>query len=149
MKYRMPLVVALIVTGLDAPAHARDELFHMSISEALSTPDARERLKEEIAFSFGDQRHGAVKKHLGEYDSSKRTRGFSRGIHEACHWVFLSTMLELQKRAESLGANAVVNIRSNWRNNQTVSSETYVCAKGGIMAGVALIGEFVVLKDQT
>lgn len=141
------LIIALLSTaGFSESADARDEHFNVSIAQALDMPEAQARLTDQITFSFGDEPHGTVQQHLGEFSSSKRTRGFSRSVHEACHWVFLTAMLEFQKRAESLGANAVINIRSNWRNNQTSSSETYVCAKGGLMAGVALIGEFVVLE---
>lgn len=145
LKKSLLFGAVLFTAGFSAPADARDEHFNMPLAEALSMPEAQARLTDQITFSFGDEPHGTVQQHLGEFSSSKRTRGFSRSFHEACHWVFLTAMLEFQKRAESLGANAVINIRSNWRNNQTSSSETYVCAKGGLMAGVALIGEFVVL----
>ena len=61
----------------------------------------------------------------------------------ACQVAMMSALLQLHKRAQSLGANAVVNINSNYKNN-VVSSETeYVCGAGALMAGVALIGTFV------
>ena len=146
MKNIALTALACVVFGFPLLSEARDELLNVPIADALSAPDAATRLKlDQIAFRFGDEPHSEVEKHLGEYSTNKRTRALGRSASEACHRVFLTAMLELQKRAESLGANGVVNIRSNWRNQQTSSSTTYVCAKGGVMAGVALIGEFVVL----
>jgi uncharacterized protein YbjQ (UPF0145 family) len=57
--------------------------------------------------------------------------------------VFLSVLLKLQERARSLGANAVINIRSNYRNNEIVSEIEYQCGAGHIFAGVALKGRIV------
>jgi uncharacterized protein YbjQ (UPF0145 family) len=42
-----------------------------------------------------------------------------------------------------LGANAVINIRSNYRNNEIVSEIEYQCGAGHIFAGVALKGRIV------
>ncbi len=52
-------------------------------------------------------------------------------------------MLQLQKRAKELGANAVVNIVSNYDNVEYASEAEFECHAGGIMAGVALKGDFV------
>ena len=48
-------------------------------------------------------------------------------------------------RAQQLGANAVVNIKSNYRNNLTSSTETFQCGAGTFVAGVALQGEVVTI----
>lgn len=139
-------LLAVVGIAVALPAEARDNLLDMSIEQALNTPEAKERLNKGIVFSFGDEVSVDVQESFGEYRTSKRTRAFNRDDQDACQWVFLTAMLELQKKAESLGADAVVNIRSNWKNEQTSSSTTFVCAKGGMIAGVALIGEFVKAK---
>jgi uncharacterized protein YbjQ (UPF0145 family) len=54
----------------------------------------------------------------------------------------------LQGRARKLGANAVINIYSYY-DKQDISNDTHVpCHSGAIMAGVALMGEFVTLAAQ-
>jgi hypothetical protein len=146
MKAAACWISALLAAATAMPAHARDALLDISIDDAMSAPEAQSQLNRGIEFRFGDQAHPEPEKSFGEYSTSKRTRAFNRGDKEACEWVFLTAMLELQKRAETLGADAVVNIRSNWRHVQTSSSSTFVCARGNWMAGVALIGEFVKLK---
>jgi uncharacterized protein YbjQ (UPF0145 family) len=52
-------------------------------------------------------------------------------------------MRQLEKRARELGANAVVNIASNYKNVEFSSDSEFECHAGAIMAGVALKGEFV------
>ncbi|MCK5205111.1 MAG: excinuclease ABC subunit A, partial [Desulfobacterales bacterium] len=64
---------------------------------------------------------------------------------QACEWVFLSALLKLQERARNQGANAVINIKSNYKNNEVVSDTEYQCGAGTIFAGVALKGRIVKL----
>lgn len=52
-------------------------------------------------------------------------------------------MQELQQRVTKEGGNAVVDIRSNWKDDETASDSTYVCAKGSAYLGVALKGMVV------
>jgi len=42
-----------------------------------------------------------------------------------------------------VGANAVVNIVSNFKDIEMASQTEFECADGAIMAGVALKGDFV------
>jgi uncharacterized protein YbjQ (UPF0145 family) len=55
-------------------------------------------------------------------------------------------MIALKKRAIKEGGNAVVDIKSNYKNNLTSSSETFQCGAGAVMAGVALTGKVVTLE---
>jgi uncharacterized protein YbjQ (UPF0145 family) len=60
--------------------------------------------------------------------------------------VFLSAVLALQERARQLGGNAVINIKSNYKNKLTESATEFTCGSGALMSGVALKGEVVTLK---
>ena len=42
-----------------------------------------------------------------------------------------------------MDGKGVANIESNWKNNPTSSNETYVCANGFMMSGVALKGDVI------
>ncbi len=53
---------------------------------------------------------------------------------------------QLKQRANDLGANAVINIKSNYRNNLTSSETQYTCGAGAIMSGVALVGDFLITE---
>lgn len=77
---------------------------------------------------------------------TKKTNAFNKTDEEACNWVFLSAMIALKERAIKEGGNAVVDIKSNYKNNLTSSSDTFQCGAGTMIAGVALTGKVVKLK---
>ncbi len=65
---------------------------------------------------------------------------------KACNWAFLSAMIALRDRALNEGGNAVVNIKSNYKQNEMSSNTEFECHAGAIMSGVALKGTVVKLK---
>lgn len=138
--------IVLIIIGLSHQAFGRDDWLMFPISQGLSTPAAKQKLQG-IDFYFGNQKHPKVLEDFGEFSTNKKTNAFNKSDKEACEWVFLSALLELQKRARSLGANAVINIKSNYRNNEIVSDTEYQCGAGTIFAGVALKGRLVTIEQ--
>jgi len=52
-------------------------------------------------------------------------------------------MVALEKRAQQMGANAVINIVSYYDKKVISSATEFECHAGAIMAGVALKGDFV------
>lgn len=127
-------------------ADARDTEGNYSIAEALAMEEAKQRLGDDIAFYFGEQKTPKVEKSYGEFKTNKKTNAFNKTDKEACQWVFLSAMLELKSRAVREGGNAVINIKSNYKNNLTSSNDTFRCGAGALMAGVALTGEVVKIQ---
>ncbi len=65
----------------------------------------------------------------------------------ACQWAFLSAVKSLKAQAIKMGANAVINIKSNYNNRISSSNKSYTCGAGIVIAGVALVGEAVRLKS--
>jgi len=55
----------------------------------------------------------------------------------------LSALIAMRKAAINAGANAIVNIRSNFKSNLFVSDTQYSCGAGSFVAGVALIGDLI------
>ncbi len=147
MKTFIPTISALVLSLCAMNASARDEIQDYSIADALATEQAKNILGTEIQFYFGDQPHGEIVKNFSEYSTNLKTNGANKSDKEACEWVFLSTLKSLRDKAKNVGANAVVNIRSNYKNNLTSSSTTFKCGSGMLMSGVALTGEVVTLKE--
>jgi len=127
-------------------ASARDDVGSYSIADALSTETAKKKLGTDVQFYFGEQAYGETLNKFGELKTNKKTNAFNKSDQEACQWVFLSAMIALKKSAKKQGGNAVVNIKSNYKNNLTSSEETFQCGAGAMIAGVALTGEVVTLK---
>lgn len=138
-------VVALSLLCVFSAAQAKDDIQDYSIAEALSTENAKEILGDDIQFYFGEQTHAPVVKRHGQFGTNKKTNGVNKTDQEACEWAFLSAMKSLKERAYREGGNAVINIRSNYRDRKTSSTTTFKCGSGNIMSGVALLGNVVTL----
>lgn len=141
-------MVVLAGLGILAPAHAADVMHMMPIAAAMSANDAQERLGDSVKFYFGDQPTPKVLEKFGSGTTSQKTNAFGKTNDKACNWVFLSDMLALQKRARELGANAVVNIVSNYGHAERSSTTEFECHVGNIMAGAAFKGDFVKIADK-
>ena len=111
----------------------------------MEKPENASRLQG-VSFYFGEQEHPPIATNHGEFRTNKKTNAFNKTDLVACQWVMMSALLQLHQSAKSLGADAVVNIKSNYKN-KVVSSETqYTCGAGALIAGVALIGTIVVVE---
>ena len=138
--------MALCLSVITTVTYARDDVQSHSIVSAMSQAQAKEKLGNHIRFYFGDQSHGKVEKRYGTFSTNKKTNAFNKSDQQACEWAFLSAMIQLKKRAEREGGNAVVNIKSNYKNNLVSSNDNFNCGAGSFVAGVALSGEVVRLK---
>lgn len=144
MKITLPFLIACLV--LAPAAQARDQIGDYWINEVMTSNPAKTALGNSVLFFFGDEPHGEVLRQMGEIRTSKKTRALGKSDQEACHWVFLSAMKELKAHALKRGGNAVINIRSNYKNKTTSSSETFKCGAGTLVAGVALIGTIIKME---
>ena len=145
MKNTLPATLLLLAAAL--PAGAAETMVKLPIAGALAANDARQRLGESVKFFFADQPTPAVLTRIASEKTSQRTNGFGKSAEKACNWVFLSAMLQLQKRAQAIGANAVINIVSNYKDVEMASRTDFECADGAIMAGVAFKADFVKIAN--
>jgi len=141
MKGNTGIKSALIIAALciGTSAMARDDKTMHPIKGALETADAQGKLNPDIKLYFGSQSHPKGKE-LGEWKTNKKTNGFNKSDVEACNWAFLSAVLELQERAAKEGGFAVVNIKSNYKSQETSSETEFMCGSGALISGVALKG---------
>ena len=139
--------LATCVLALAAsPASADDAVSAYNIESVTQRPDFASEVQG-VQFYFGDAAHPPATRQIEQnVTTSLRTRKFGRSNEEACQWVMLSALVQLRNRAQSVGGDAVVNIRSNWRNVETSSATQYQCGVGFLMAGVALKGDIVSLR---
>lgn len=139
-------VVGLGICAMSvSPAMARDDIFPLLLANVMASPDVTERIDGTVKFYFGDTSHPKVLNALGEYVTNQKTNAFGKSDQTACYWVFTSALLELQKRAHELGANAVVNIHSFYRKEDISSMTQVPCHRGFTTAGVALKGDFAMV----
>jgi uncharacterized protein YbjQ (UPF0145 family) len=130
------------------PADARDTKYLLPIETALAVKDAQDKLDGSIKFFFGNQTTPPILAKLGTDVSNRKTNAFGKSDEKACNWAFLSAMVALEKRAQQLGANAVVNIVSYYKKDVMTSATEFECHAGAVIAGVALKGDFVKIADK-
>jgi hypothetical protein len=138
------MLAALCATLATSQAFARDSVADYSVDAALASEPGK--VTPDVALFFAGQKHPAVLQSFGEFATNKKTNAFGKSDMEACQHVFLSAVLELQDRARKQGGNAVVNIKSNYRNELRASPSEFTCGAGAVIAGVALVGDVVKLK---
>jgi len=149
MKKLTVMISVCLMTLMMSSVQARDTRHMYSLADALGNSNAKVKIGGDIKFYFGEKSHSNVIKQFGEYQSNKKTNAFNKSDKVACEWAFLSAMLSFQDRARSLGANAVINIKSYYKKNTVSSATEYECGAGGIIAGVTFRGDFVKLGNRT
>ncbi len=114
---------------------ARDTPHHFPVKNVIEMGIAQGKLSNDILFFFGDQAPPAIEKTFSQgVVTNKKTNASGKSELEACNWVMLSALIQLQERARNEGGDAIVNIesyfkkkvyRSNWlelRSKATLSS---------------------------
>jgi hypothetical protein len=126
-------------------AQARDTHLKLAIKDAMATADYQAKVDQDIKMFFGAQEHPKPAQSFGTVKTNKKTNFFNKSDKEGCEWVFLSAILALQGAARERGGNAVINIKSNYKNVEFVSETEYECGAGAVTGGVAFVGEIVKL----
>lgn len=136
-------VAVLVFTA--SVADARDTRTKFPLETALAKAEASGKLTPGIKLFFGTQKHPTPVTKIGETRTNKKTNFFNKTDLEGCEWAFLSSMIALTHYAQSVGGNAIVNIRSNYKNVPFSSETEYECGAGNVTGGTAFIGDVVKL----
>src|SRR6478672_6456427 len=147
-KFLAGLVMDAGMLAAVAPTTARDTRYLLPIAAALATKDAEEKLDGSVKFFFGSQEIPKVLTKLATDVTNLKTNAVGKSDEKACNWVFLSAMIQMEKRAQQLGANAVVNIVSYYQKRPMSSPTEFECHAGAMIAGVALQGDFVTIAEK-
>ena len=144
---RLTLALATLLTvAVATTADARDTRQHFDIATAIAAGKADGTLDGSVQFHFKGARAPAIATRLGPARTNKKTNAFGKSDGTACQWVFLGALKALQEAARDRGANAVIDIESNYKNQVFSSATQYECGAGGLMAGVALKGVYAKVK---
>jgi uncharacterized protein YbjQ (UPF0145 family) len=152
-RWEKPMMKVTAITSLIvslatvSPLHARDTRHLLPIAAAMETKDAQDKLDGSVKFFFGDQAAPQILTKLGSDVANRKTNAFGKSDEKACNWAFLSAVVALEKRAQQLGANAVINVVSYYNRKVMSSGTEFECHAGAIIAGVVLKGDFVKIVD--
>jgi uncharacterized protein YbjQ (UPF0145 family) len=143
----MAITSLIISLASVSPLYARDTRHLLPIAAAMETKDAQDKLDGSVKFFFADQAAPQVLTKLGSDVANRKTNAFGKSDEKACNWAFLSALVALEKRAQQLGANAVINVVSYYNRKVMSSITEFECHAGAIIAGVVLKGDFVKIGD--
>jgi hypothetical protein len=88
-------------------AHGRNVELRMPIADAMAATDVSDRPTGVVKFFFATEKSPAILKNLGSCLASPRTGAAGLSDQRACHQAFLWTLVDLEKRTQRAGANAV------------------------------------------
>jgi uncharacterized protein YbjQ (UPF0145 family) len=146
MKTKTCTLLAILALA-STPALAREDHIKVSIQQALAKGQSyKTTIDPDIKLYFGTQKTPTVAKRMGEYPSNRKTNAANKSDEEACTIAFVSAIAALQERARKEGGNAVINIKSSYKNENSESPTEYLCGAGKIIAGVSLKGTVVTIK---
>lgn len=149
MKKLLGIAVLTLATMFTMQSvHARDTAVYFPLADVLNSAAAKERLDGSVRFYLAGQKTPNVKERMEVDSSSPKTNGFNKTPQEACHWAALSALISLQKRAKQLGANAVVDIVSNWKHKEYSNPTNFECHDGAFAVGVTLKGTFAKVEPD-
>lgn len=146
---RAVLLIALFaaILFIASDSTARSDTVDYPWRSAVETRLGKERLLN-MPYYFIGQKHPAVKTDFGVYTSNRKTNAFNKTDQEACNVAFLSALISLQERANKLGADAVIDIRSITKHKNMESADKYRCVVGRIISHVGLSGKMVKFKSK-
>ena len=144
-RSRRVAFAALLACLLPATAAARDEQRLYDIASVLASPEGRDRFDETITFHWADAEAPVIERSFTIHTSERKTFLPTRTEREACDQSFVEALAALRDAARAAGANAVVEIKSLYKNREFRSSTEYECRLGYFAAGVTLEGTLVKL----
>lgn len=137
------IVVSLLLVA--SVAQARNTDLVLPVAAAVQSEVGKERLLQ-VPFYFVGQQHPAVAEELSVARSNRSTRGAFRSDETSCQIALLSVLRELQARAQEVGADAIIDIKSVTKNQPLESATEYRCVAGAMVVHVGLEGKLVKLK---
>ena len=119
----------------------------MSIAGAMAANDAQARLGDSVQFFFGDQPTPPIATRISSDKTSQKTNGVGKSDEFGCKWAALSALIAFQNSAKRNGANAVVDLVSFYKKNESKNDTTFECHAGTMIIGVALKGSYANISE--
>ena len=147
MKKLLAIIAIGLISLLARPSYARDDKFILPIAAALEMSDPEEKPEGTVKFFFGTDNAPAVLQRFRTDVADRRTGTYHKSDQKACNDAFMSALATLEKRAQSAGANAVVNIVSYYKRVEMASATEFECHGGTVRAIVMLRGDSVKIAN--
>lgn len=135
------MILMLLLSVAPGLVLAGDTIEHYSMADAIADATQSGKLDGTVKFYLaGHQPTGQVTIVEKDTEVNRKTNGFGKNSQKTCNWVMQSVLIELQDRAKKAGANAVVNMVSDYGNPYS-DPQKYECHVGFLMSGVIMKGD--------
>jgi hypothetical protein len=132
------VVLSILLFAAPGLVLAADKVVHYPFADGVNAATKSGALDGTVKFYLaGNQPSGQVTIVNDDIEISRRTNAFGKGDQKSCDWVLQSVLIALQDDAKKAGANAVVEIVSNFGNVYS-DPQNYECHVGFLMSGVVL-----------
>lgn len=139
-QYWMAAALGLVL--LPGIGQAADAVNYLPFETALQEAINAGHIDGSVKFYLGDKKPaGKVSVVKSGVTTSQKSNAFGKSVEASCNRALHSALIRFHKAAKSAGANAVVNLVSNYNHNVYKDNEKYECHKGGVMSGVAIKGD--------
>lgn len=138
-------LAAVLAASLPLAAEARDERLLFDVEPVLASPLGKDRFDETVQFYFGENPYPQVRQTFGVHTSERRSFAPIYTDEEACRRAFVEALAGLRDAAKARGANAVVEIKSIYKNREFRSDTQFECRAGYFSTLVTLEGRLVTL----
>jgi hypothetical protein len=140
MKAKTLLLLILLV-GIPGLALAADKVVHFPFQNAIDAATKSGKLDGTVKFYLaGNTPNGQVTVVNDDVEVNRKTNAFGKKDQPTCDWALQSALISLQDEAKKAGANAVVDIVSNY-GSEYRDSQNYECHVGFLMSGVIMKGK--------
>lgn len=136
------VLTAGIVAAIAQTAAARTEVVTYPIKPVLEA----QQLNPGVALYFGNQQHPPVIETLGEVMKSAHLPRKTATEVEICNAALADTLRQLTSYAHDHGANAVINIKTSFHDNQSNSDSTFTCGVSGVASALRVRGDVVKIE---
>jgi len=141
------LMAVTLTVSMAGLAHGRNVELLVPIADTMAASKVSDRPIGAVKFFFATQKSPEIVKNLGSYLAAPRTGAAGLSDQRACHEAFLWTLVYMEKRAQRVGANAVVNIVSYYRKKEMASATEFECHVGNVIVTVWLKGDLVKIAE--
>lgn len=139
MKAKVLVAVALL--GVPGLSLAGDKIVHFPFANAVAAATQSGKLDGTVKFYLaGNVPPGQVTVVNDDVSVNRKTNAFGKADQKTCDWALQSALIALQDQAKAAGANAVVDIVSDY-GNEYRDPEKYECHVGFLMSGVIMRGK--------
>lgn len=140
-------LAALLLMIMPAASMAADKIVHFPFDAVVAEAQKTGKIDGSVKFYLkGNTPEGTVTVLNDNVSTNRKTNAFGKKDDVTCSWVLQSALIALQDDAKAAGANAVVDIVSNYNDVIYSDPANYECHVGFLMSGVQLKGKLVTVK---